>query len=195
MARSTTKGTQRGAQREAPEDFEALEDRMPTDLYAMAFPAPDMTEEEAALWSLCFRALGDGTRLRILAMVVLQPFSVEPRVIAYRLGLKASAVSYHLRVLAQAGFIESRPSGSFVHCRALPDGPLTVLRAMGRLTPRLFFWGNLSNPVRQRDRQWEAWRRLVRRSDNVRRRGRKPAQRVDWDEEPAEEMGWPDEDG
>ena len=180
----STKSPHCGAQ----EDLEALEDHMPTDLYAMAIPVPDITEEEAALWALCFHALGDATRLRILALIVRQPFSVQPGVIAYRLGLKASTVSYHLRVLADAGFIESRPSGSFVRCRALPDGPLTILRAMGRLTPRLFFWGNFSNPVRQRERQWEAWRRFVRRRDNVRRQGRKPARRLEWDEEPAEEM-------
>ncbi len=91
-------------------------------------PVPDITEEEdAALWALCFRALGDATRLRILALVVRQPFSVEPGVIVYRPGLEAPVASYHLRLPADAGFIESRPSGSFVcwaggHPAHAPDG-------------------------------------------------------------------------
>ncbi len=86
-----------------------------------------MTEEEAALWALCFRALGDAIRLRILALIVRQPFSVEPGTTVYRLELEASVVSYHLRVLADPGFIEGRPSGSFVrwaggHPAHAPDG-------------------------------------------------------------------------
>jgi DNA-binding transcriptional ArsR family regulator len=57
-----------------------------------------------------FDALGDPTRRRILQMLGSEPQSVA--VLADQLPISRPAVSRHLRVLKEAGFVEEVPDGT-----------------------------------------------------------------------------------
>jgi DNA-binding transcriptional ArsR family regulator len=57
-----------------------------------------------------FDALGDPTRRRILQLLGSQPQSVA--VLAEQLPISRPAVSRHLRVLKEAGFVEEVPEGT-----------------------------------------------------------------------------------
>ncbi|MGC5616217.1 ArsR/SmtB family transcription factor [Georgenia sp. Z1491] len=84
--------------------------------------------EEVAALSRAFKALGDPTRLRLLASIGGHPGDsacvcdlTEP------LGLSQSTVSHHLKVLREAGLIEGERRGTWVHYRLLPG----ALRELG----------------------------------------------------------------
>jgi DNA-binding transcriptional ArsR family regulator len=57
-----------------------------------------------------FEALGDPTRRRILQLLGAEPQSVA--VLADQLPVSRPAVSRHLRVLKEAGFVEEVPDGT-----------------------------------------------------------------------------------
>jgi DNA-binding transcriptional ArsR family regulator len=58
------------------------------------------------------RALGDGTRLRILEQIAARPRSTQE--LAPLVGLSEAGTSKHLRLLAEAGVVESRREGYYV---------------------------------------------------------------------------------
>jgi ArsR family transcriptional regulator len=69
-----------------------------------------------------FRALGDGTRLRILALLASGEICVCH--IHEALGILQPAVSRHLAYLRRAGLVTGRRDGLWVHYRvALPADP------------------------------------------------------------------------
>ncbi len=53
-----------------------------------------------------FKALSDGSRLKIIGLLAQQPYSVEE--LAALLDLKASTVSHHLAKLAQIGLVSAK---------------------------------------------------------------------------------------
>lgn len=57
-----------------------------------------------------FEALGDPTRRRILQLLGREPQSVA--VLAHQLPVSRPAVSRHLRVLKEVGFVEEVPDGT-----------------------------------------------------------------------------------
>lgn len=71
-----------------------------------------------------FRALGDESRLR--AVLVLRRHELCVCQIVELLGLAPSTVSKHLAILREAGLIEARKMGRWVHYRAVltPRGGL-----------------------------------------------------------------------
>lgn len=152
------------------EDFE---DNLPVELLALSKRPPTASEQDAALWALCFRALSDPTRIRIVALLCANRFSMTAGMVAYLLRIRPSALSYHLKVLREAGFVRTGRHGTSVTCRLLPDGVLTALRAIGHLTPAYFEWGSSSNPRLQRERMWFAETWAHERAEAARRRGRR----------------------
>ena len=58
-----------------------------------------------------FKALADANRLKIVGLLAQQPLSVEQ--IAAMLGLHASTVSRHLRLLAEATLVSARPESYY----------------------------------------------------------------------------------
>lgn len=58
-----------------------------------------------------FKALADGSRLKIIGLLARQPYSVEE--LAALLGLKPSTVSHHLSRLAEAGLVSARAEGYY----------------------------------------------------------------------------------
>jgi ubiquinone/menaquinone biosynthesis C-methylase UbiE/DNA-binding HxlR family transcriptional regulator len=68
-----------------------------------------------------FRALGDSTRLRILASLLEMELAVGE--IAQLLDQSQPRVSRHIRLLEEVGLVERRREGSWVFVRLATDGP------------------------------------------------------------------------
>ncbi|ABN55946.1 MULTISPECIES: ArsR/SmtB family transcription factor [Methanoculleus] len=71
-------------------------------------PGNEALERESAL----FRALADPLRLKILAMLAVQPLCVC--VIREVLGIADSKLSYHLAVLKKAGLVAGEAQGNWI---------------------------------------------------------------------------------
>lgn len=61
------------------------------------------------------KALGDDTRWKIIQLLLQNTYCV--RALAKRLGLTEAAISQHLKVLREAGFLEGERCGYFMHYR------------------------------------------------------------------------------
>jgi DNA-binding transcriptional ArsR family regulator len=65
------------------------------------------------------RALGDDTRVRVLALIAERPRSTQE--LAPLVGISEAGLSKHLRLLARAGVLESRRDGYYVLYSLVPD--------------------------------------------------------------------------
>lgn len=72
-----------------------------------------MPDRTRALAALCFRALGDETRLRLLELLTTGEKSVGELMASTELG--QSLVSHHLRTLREAGLVIDRREGRWVY--------------------------------------------------------------------------------
>ncbi|WP_456432893.1 ArsR/SmtB family transcription factor [Thermosulfuriphilus sp.] len=70
------------------------------------------------------KAIGDGTRLRLLALLVLRPCCVCE--LAASLGLSQPTVTRHLQKLTEAGFIQAERKGFFQIYRLAPEDGETL---------------------------------------------------------------------
>ena len=68
-----------------------------------------------------FKALSDPTRLRIIKMLSSSNSMMCVNAITNELDVTQSAVSQHLRILRQAGFVNSERRGYFIHYSINPD--------------------------------------------------------------------------
>jgi DNA-binding transcriptional ArsR family regulator len=106
---------------------------------SVVYPAPFVRREarprlpDAELLRL-LRALGDDTRLRALRLIAEAPRSTQE--LAPLVGITEAGLSKHLRVLAEAGIVESRRDGYYVLYSLVPERlqPLSssVLAFLGR---------------------------------------------------------------
>jgi ArsR family transcriptional regulator len=78
------------------------------------------------------KALADGTRLKIFEAISSNKEMVCGELVAMR-GVTPATVSHHLKILADAGLIECRRQGQFVHNRAIPQTIAEYSRALARL--------------------------------------------------------------
>ena len=85
-------------------------------------PEEGILERESAL----HRALADPFRLKILAMLAVQPLCVC--VIKAVLGIADSKLSYHLSVLKKAGLIAGETQGNWIIYRLTDDGAAWAAR-------------------------------------------------------------------
>ncbi|HET8626979.1 MAG TPA: metalloregulator ArsR/SmtB family transcription factor, partial [Thermomicrobiales bacterium] len=79
--------------------------------------APPLAPAAAADHARAFRALGDETRLQIVRLLAQQP---EPLCVCWiesAFGLTQSGVSYHLRVLREAGLVTTQRRGTWIYYR------------------------------------------------------------------------------
>ena len=76
----------------------------------------------------CFQALSAGTRLRILSLLK-QAGALCVGALAAKLGVTQGAVSQHLRVLKEVGFVAPERRGYFIHYRLCP-GALRNCRSL-----------------------------------------------------------------
>ncbi|MCP1662952.1 MAG: ArsR family transcriptional regulator [Methanocalculus sp. MSAO_Arc1] len=77
-------------------------------------------DAEALAAASLFRALADPFRLKILALLAVQPLCVC--VIRLILGISDSRLSYHLSILKKAGFIAGDQSGTWIIYRLTEEG-------------------------------------------------------------------------
>ena len=78
------------------------------------------------------KALADATRLRIFEAISTQKEVVCGQLVAMR-GVTPATISHHLKILSDAGLIECRRKGQFVHNRAIPEAIAEYSRALARL--------------------------------------------------------------
>jgi ArsR family transcriptional regulator, arsenate/arsenite/antimonite-responsive transcriptional repressor len=92
-----------------------------------------ITDESAVRLASAFSALADPARVKIIDRLLdVGAASVCVCDFVDLLGLSQPAVSYHLKVLREAGLVERERRGSFAHYRLRPDAlyePFTSLRA------------------------------------------------------------------
>jgi ArsR family transcriptional regulator len=69
-----------------------------------------------------FKALSDGTRLRLVRLLSEHQGALCVNALAHHLGVTQSAVSQHLRVLRQAGLVRGERQGPRVHYVLQRDG-------------------------------------------------------------------------
>ena len=62
-----------------------------------------------------FKVFSDPTRLKLVMLLSRHDGALCVNALARRLGVTQSAVSQHLRILRQAGLVESDRHGTFVH--------------------------------------------------------------------------------
>ncbi|MDO8615807.1 MAG: metalloregulator ArsR/SmtB family transcription factor [Dehalococcoidia bacterium] len=77
-----------------------------------------------------FKALADGTRLRILRSISQMRELCECNIVP-AFGLSQPTISYHLKVLRESGLIQSERRGQWVYHRV---DPRALLAAVRRLT-------------------------------------------------------------
>lgn len=79
------------------------------------------------------KALGDETRLRIFEAINSREEMTCGEIVSLR-DVTPATVSHHLRILVDAGLIETRREGQFVYSRANPETIDEYTRALSALT-------------------------------------------------------------
>jgi ArsR family transcriptional regulator, arsenate/arsenite/antimonite-responsive transcriptional repressor len=78
------------------------------------------------------RALADPTRLQIYEFIAANPEMYCGEIIQ-KYDLAPGTVSHHLKILVEAGLIECRREGQFVHNRVLPETMREYTQALSQL--------------------------------------------------------------
>ncbi len=86
-----------------------------------------------AVAALRFRALGDETRLWLLALLRDTERTVAD--LMDDTGLGQSLVSHHLRTLRQAGLVTTRRDGRWIHYRVVPAALVSTRLVVDGLAP------------------------------------------------------------
>ena len=78
------------------------------------------------------KALADPTRLEIYELISRSPDAICSEIVS-RCDVSPATISHHLRVLSDAGLIETRREGQFIHNRALPKTLKAYTRALSHM--------------------------------------------------------------
>lgn len=78
------------------------------------------------------KALADATRLMIFEAISARKEMVCGELVALR-GVTPATISHHLKILSDAGLVECRREGQFVHNRAVPETIAEYSRALKRM--------------------------------------------------------------
>ena len=78
-----------------------------------------------------FGVLSDPTRLRLLSLIAAAGEACAACDLVEPLGVSQPTVSHHLRVLREAGLVESEKRGRWVYYRPVPDRLDVLGRALG----------------------------------------------------------------
>ena len=110
-------------------------DETPTDACLPCLPGaplgPPLAPEVAADYAQLLRALGDETRLQIVHLLAEQAEALCVCHIESAFGLTQSGISYHLRVLREAGLVRTERRGTWIYYR-LNRERLRTLAALAR---------------------------------------------------------------
>lgn len=94
-------------------------------------PVQPLPIEDAERFAPIFKALGDPARLRMVSMIASAP-ELCVCDIAPAFDLASGTISHHLKILREAGIIESERRGTFVYYWIQPD----TLNALAALLSR-----------------------------------------------------------
>ena len=78
------------------------------------------------------KALADATRLKIFEAISAKKEMICGELVATR-GVTPATISHHLKILADAGLIECRRNGQFVHNRVVPETIAEYSRALAQI--------------------------------------------------------------
>src|SRR5215469_15659719 len=78
------------------------------------------------------KALADETRLRIFEAISGSARMTCSDLVSMR-GVTPATVSHHLKILSEAGLIDCRREGQFVHSRAIPETIAAYAGALAKL--------------------------------------------------------------
>lgn len=81
------------------------------------------------------KALSDPTRLSIYERIAAHPDTICSKLVE-EFDVSPATISHHLKVLSEAGLIEARREGQFMHNCALIDTMKKYIRALTRLGGR-----------------------------------------------------------
>ena len=90
-----------------------------------------LAETEAGMLAEWFGVLADPTRLRLLSMIATAGEACAACDLVPALGVSQPTVSHHLKVLREAGLVESEKRGRWVYYRPVPDRLEVLGRALG----------------------------------------------------------------
>jgi len=92
-----------------------------------------VAEREAKRWAGVFKALSDPTRLQILSLVARNPGGVCECQIVGCTPLSQPTISYHVRVLKEAGLLDVEKHGLWCYFRLRKGALAQVVSALGSL--------------------------------------------------------------
>ncbi len=101
-----------------------------------------------------FKVLGDSNRLRIVQAVGTGERSVSE--IIEQTGLAQTLVSFHLRILREAGVLSTERRGPFIYYRLADPSLLNLLEACARYAEAL------TDGKADQDFQWPPWAAMCR---------------------------------
>ena len=78
------------------------------------------------------KALADKTRLRIFEAISASGRMTCGEIVSLR-GVTPATVSHHLKILSEAGLIDCRREGQFVHSQAVPETIDAYARALAKI--------------------------------------------------------------
>ena len=102
---------------------------------SLAGKVPCAAEREAKRWAAVFKALSDPTRLQILSLVARNPGGVCECNIVDCTPLSQPTISYHVKVLTEAGLLDVEKQGLWCYYRLRKDvlgQVVTALSGLGR---------------------------------------------------------------
>jgi ArsR family transcriptional regulator len=80
-----------------------------------------------------FKALSDETRLRIVRTIASSRQELCECNIVPLFGLSQSTISYHLKVLREAGIVECEKQGLWTYCRVNPRALMAAVKTLADL--------------------------------------------------------------
>ena len=81
------------------------------------------------------KALADNTRLRMFEAISVRRDLTCGELVSLR-GVTPATISHHLKVLMDAGLIECRKDGQFVHSRVVPETIARYSAALAKIAGR-----------------------------------------------------------
>ena len=90
-----------------------------------------IAEAEAGMMAEWFGVLSDPTRLRLLSLIAAAGEACAACDLVEPLGVSQPTVSHHLKVLREAGLVESEKRCRWVYYRPVPDRLAVLGRALG----------------------------------------------------------------
>ena len=90
-----------------------------------------LESDEATMLAQWYGVLADPTRLRLLSLISAAGEACAACDLVDPLGVSQPTVSHHLKVLREAGLIESEKRGRWVYYRPVPERLEILSRAIG----------------------------------------------------------------